>query len=333
MDSVTQFVLGASISGAILGPRIGAKSLLIGGLVATLPDLDSFIPFDDPIDNMTNHRGFSHSVFVQTLITPVIGFIIGKIIPSTWKEKKHLFLMVWLVLITHSLLDSLTTYGTQLFWPLNVGPPVAIPSIFIIDPVYTLLLFAGVLTMFFRRKTDGKGIRANRILLAISCGYLAIGLTGNTIISSRATASAQFENMRIHVQPTPFNLLIWQVTGVSDDKLATGMTNLFLDCGITHIIEADRRAIPWGMENAPPSVQRLEWFTDGFYSYSLRNGKQTISDLRIGFFPSYPFSFMFANGSTEKAELFPPERINVSYQERAGDIFRIMGETVKGCQE
>ncbi|PHQ71028.1 MAG: hydrolase, partial [Sneathiella sp.] len=124
MDSVTQFVLGASISGALLGPRIGAKSLLIGGLVATLPDLDSFIPLDNAIDNMTYHRGFSHSIIVQTLITPVVAFIIGKIIPSVWEDKKRVFLTVWLVLVTHSLLDSLTTYGTQIFWPLNVGPPV-----------------------------------------------------------------------------------------------------------------------------------------------------------------------------------------------------------------
>ena len=96
MDSVTQFVLGASISGALLGPRIGAKSLLIGGLVGTLPDLDSLIPIDDAIDSMTYHRGFSHSVFVQTALSPVIAVVIGKIFPSSWAHKKILFLTVWL---------------------------------------------------------------------------------------------------------------------------------------------------------------------------------------------------------------------------------------------
>src|SRR5690606_11196498 len=139
MDSVTQFLLGASISGALLGPRIGAKSLLIGGLVATLPDLDAFIPYDDPIDRMTHHRGFSHSLIVQTMVTPVITLAVAKIVPAARAHLKTLLATIWLVLVTHSLLDALTTYGTQLFWPLQVGPPVAFPAIFIIDPIYSLL--------------------------------------------------------------------------------------------------------------------------------------------------------------------------------------------------
>ena len=331
MDSVTQFVLGASISGALLGPRIGAKSLLIGGLVATLPDLDSFIPLDNAIDNMTYHRGFSHSIIVQTLITPVVAFIIGKIIPSVWEDKKRVFLTVWLVLVTHSLLDSLTTYGTQIFWPLNVGPPVAIPSIFIIDPIYTLLLLAGVLTMAFARNKPGKGLRANRVLLALSCGYLAIGLTGNAVVSKRAMASPSFEGMRIHVQPTPFNLLVWQVTGVSDNKMATGFTSLAGDCGVQHVVTADRRRAPTGLAQTPASVERLEWFTDGFYSYGFEDDKQIISDLRIGFYPSYPFSFRFAQGTAAGATPIPPEKIDISYQERAGDIFGLIGQTLSGC--
>jgi len=331
MDSVTQFVLGASISGAILGPRIGAKSLFIGGLVATIPDLDSFIPFDNPIDSMTHHRGFSHSLIVQTLVSPIIAFIIGKIVPTAWEDKKRLFLAVWLILITHSLLDSLTTYGTQIFWPLNIGPPVALPAIFIIDPIYTLLLLAGVLTMLFARKTVGRGLRANRILLALSCGYLTIGLTGNAIVSSRTMASPAFEGMRVHVQPTPFNLLVWQVTGVSEDKMATGFTSLAHDCGIQHVVTADRGASPKGLNETPPAVARLEWFTDGFYSYGFEGNKQVISDLRIGFYPSYAFSFRFANGTETDVTPIPPEKIDVSYEDRADDIFGLIGDTLNGC--
>jgi inner membrane protein len=39
-----------------------------------------------------------------------------------------------LVLLTHPLLDSFTSYGTQLFWPL-MPTPTAWSSIFIIDPL------------------------------------------------------------------------------------------------------------------------------------------------------------------------------------------------------
>jgi inner membrane protein len=331
MDSVTQFVLGASISGALLGPRIGAKSLLIGGLVATIPDLDSLIPYGDAIDNMTYHRGFSHSILVQTVFTPAIAFIIGKIAPSTWMHKRMLFFTVWLTLVTHSLLDSLTTYGTQIFWPLNAGPPIAHPSIFIIDPIYTLLLLVGVLTVFFARKTSGGGFRVNQILLAASSAYLAIGLTGNAVIASRAAADPAFQDMRIHVQPTPFNTLLWQVTGVSDDKYATGFISLIGNCGVKKVISTSRQNSAPGMLIVPASVKRLEWFTDGFYTYAEQDGKLSITDLRIGFYPSFPFSFEFAREKNGKMIAQPPEKVSLSYQNRASDIFGLMGDTILGC--
>ena len=43
MDSITQFALGAAVSGVLLGPKIGArKAVLLGGVLGTLPDLDTF---------------------------------------------------------------------------------------------------------------------------------------------------------------------------------------------------------------------------------------------------------------------------------------------------
>lgn len=333
MDSVTQFLLGASISGALLGPRIGPKALLIGGVVATLPDLDSLVPLDDAIDNMTYHRGFSHSVFVQTALSPFIALTIGKIVPSTWQHKKALFLTVWLALITHSLLDSLTTYGTQIFWPLEIGPPVALPAVFIIDPIYTLLLLIGFAAILVARNRPGGGYHANRIMLALSCAYLAIGLTGNTIISNRASADPNFRDMRIHVQPTAFNLLVWQVTAISEDKIATGLTSLVNNCGVRNLITIPRHQIPLGISEIPPSVKRLEWFTDGFYSYGEKDGALTITDLRMGFYPNYVFSFKFAENGAEKANLIPPERIRVTYEDRANELFTLVADTLNGCDE
>ncbi|MZR29149.1 metal-dependent hydrolase [Sneathiella litorea] len=331
MDSVTQFVLGASISGALLGPRIGAKSLLVGGIVATLPDLDSLVPLDDVIDNMTYHRGFSHSVIVQTALAPFIAYVVGKIVPSSWEHKKTLFLTVWLALITHSLLDSLTTYGTQIFWPLEIGPPVALPAVFIIDPVYTLLLLIGISAIFFARNRPGGGFRTNRIMLALGCAYLAVGLTGNTIISSRASADPQFRDMRIHVQPTAFNLLVWQVTAISEDRIATGLTSLFNDCGIRSLVTVPRQQIPSGIAEIPPSVKRLEWFTDGFFTYGEKDGARTITDLRMGFYPNYVFSFKFAEGPMDNMIIIPPEQIQLTYRDRADEMFSQMAETLKGC--
>src|SRR5690606_41671741 len=74
---------------------------------------------------------------------------------------------LWLVLATHPLLDAMTAYGTQLLWPLT-PTPTAWSSLFIIDPFYTLPLFATVtaaLIMGMRpaltRTLDRKSTRLN----------------------------------------------------------------------------------------------------------------------------------------------------------------------------
>ena len=55
MDSLTQFTLGAALGQAVLGRKLGWRAALAGGLVATIPDLDVMVPFDDPIADFTYH--------------------------------------------------------------------------------------------------------------------------------------------------------------------------------------------------------------------------------------------------------------------------------------
>jgi inner membrane protein len=46
----------------------------------------------------------------------------------------------FIVLEASVLLDLLTIYGTQIFWPFDTTP-MAIPVLFIIDPLFTLPVF------------------------------------------------------------------------------------------------------------------------------------------------------------------------------------------------
>src|SRR6056297_1713665 len=146
MDSITQAALGASLAGAVAGKTLGRPVLLIGAALGTLPDLDVVIDYGTAVANFTQHRGFSHSLFILFPLSFLIAYALHRWRPalsySRWLGVSAL------ILLTHPLLDAFTTYGTQLFWP--SGPPIAINSIFIIDPLYTLPLLAGVLVFLFR---------------------------------------------------------------------------------------------------------------------------------------------------------------------------------------
>ena len=108
MDSVSQFVLGSSVAAAIVGPKVGARALLLGGVVATLPDLDSFLPYENALDAVTYHRGFTHSLLVQTAVSPLIAGLAHQVFKKHQVSYLLMLVTVWLCLITHSFLDSLT---------------------------------------------------------------------------------------------------------------------------------------------------------------------------------------------------------------------------------
>lgn len=122
---------------AVLGKKVGNKAMLYGAIAGTIPDLDALAgQFTDTITAVEIHRGFSHSIVFSLLAAPVLGFLISKLerkSPAGWMDWS--LLMFW-GLFTHPILDSFTTWGTQLFWPLDIR--LAFKSVFVIDPLYTL---------------------------------------------------------------------------------------------------------------------------------------------------------------------------------------------------
>ncbi len=335
MDSVTQFVLGASVSGALLGSRLGARALLIGGVVATLPDLDSFVSYGNAIDDMTYHRGATHSLLVQTAVAPVVAFAVTRLVPATREYFGRVLLTVWLCFVTHSLLDSLTTYGTQLLWPLEVGPPFALPSVFIIDPVYTLMLLIGIIVFWLRRQTPDRAAKAVAVMLAAGTAYLALGIGTGMALRARAEADPKFAGMRVHVQPTPFNIVFWQVLGVDEDRYVAGLTSIFPGCPIIATMTEPRLAAPPDGREVSASVKRLEWFTDGFYTYRDKGDALAITDLRIGFHPTFVFSFDFArkaNAGESFADIKPTEAgTGPGGAERLAGVFGEISDTLNSC--
>ena len=134
MDSLSQLVLGAAVGGAVLGHRAGPTAMRWGGVVATLPDLDVFVSLGDPVSDFTYHRSATHSLLMQSLAAAPIAWLILRFHARERERWRSWILLVWLALVTHSLLDLCTIYGTQLLWPLT-NHPFAVGSVFIIDPL------------------------------------------------------------------------------------------------------------------------------------------------------------------------------------------------------
>lgn len=302
MDSLSQIALGAAVGIAVMGRRTTVgRAALWGAVCGTLPDLDVLIDHGDAVRNMTLHRAESHALFFLTLAAPPIAAAIATA-HREWDRYRHWCLAVWLVLITHPLLDTMTVYGTQLLRPFT-DYPFAVGSVFIIDPLYTLPLIVGIALAL---RGGARGLHGNRVGLVLSTLYLAWGVVAQHEVRSVAEHAlhAQAPDVeRILVTPTPFNSLLWRVVAVTPDHYFEGYRSLFDGDAPIRFVRFERR-----MDLYPPlrdtePVARIAAFSHGFFTMSEAGGQVRIADLRMGQAPY--FFFTFAVGRHEGERLQP----------------------------
>lgn len=312
MDPLTQILLGAAVGHATLGARVGRKALFWGAVFGGIPDLDVFVPHPDEVAAVTNHRGFSHSLVTHTVVAPVLGAGLARLHAKDGVSIARWTLLVWFALATHALLDATTIYGTQLFWP-STGPPAGLGSIFIIDPVYTLLLLTGVLWAAFARRRVASGRRANWIGLGLSSAYLAAAIVIQAQVRDIAESElARQEATHNHLiaTPTPFNLVLWRLVAMTPDGYREGFYSL-LDPKpeVRFVHYPSNEKLLSSIEDAP-AVVRLRWFTKGIVRVREMEGRVEITDLRMGFEPRYVFSFVVGRRQDGRIHpLDPPERV------------------------
>jgi len=268
MDSLTQIALGAAVGTAVLGRKIGARAALWGAVCGTLPDLDVLVPYGDPVRDFTFHRAESHSLFWLTVASPFIAWIIARLQRHARVGFREWWLLAWLALVTHPLLDAFTVYGTQLLLPFS-DYPVGVGSVFIIDPLYTVPLLVGLAAALRLRSRDpGGAMRWNAAGLALSTLYLAWTLAAQSHVEGvvhRTLGATPLAQSRVLVTAAPFNTLLWRVVVMDDGGYHEGYYSLFDDrpgvrlarhASDTSLLEPLRH--DW-------SVRRLAWFSKGFY--------------------------------------------------------------------
>jgi inner membrane protein len=316
MDSVTQAALGAVVGHSVMGRYVGRLAPVLGAALATLPDLDVFISFGGAVEDFTYHRGFSHSLFVHLLATPIIVWLILKCHSSSRPYRNQWAITVLAIFWTHALLDTFTVYGTQLLWPFT-DHPFGISSVFIIDPFYTVPLLVGLLLACMCGWKTQKAKKVAIAVLCVSTTYLSWSVVAKTWLHhnlEQALAKHEIKPKAILTTPVPFNTLLWRVLILEGSTYSVGHVALWDDPATI-----DFRSYPKGEELLEGiadqwDIKRLAWFTKGFYRAAERGDQIVISDLRMGFEESYAFNFAIANklpgGDVEviKAERVEDER-------------------------
>lgn len=290
MDSLTQIVLGAAVGEGVAGRKIGNKAMVVGAVAGTIPDLDVVVrPLQDVVEYLSFHRSFTHSISFAILFSPLFAWLMGKFFPRWNVSFARWTWLYFLGFFTHALLDCFTTWGTQIFYPFT-NYSVALYSVFVIDPSYTVPFLACLIVASLYHRTNMKRAIWNYAGIIWSTGYLMFTVWAQSQANQLFEEAWEEKGIDYDgyiTKPTPFNAIFWSTTAKSDSGFHSGFHSLLAD-------KAEKihfRYLPQRKELlAPylphPKLERLLEITKGYYTVApAKSGKGIyINDLRFGEF-------------------------------------------------
>ena len=283
MDSLTQIVLGAAVGEAVLGRKIGNKAMLYGAIAGTIPDLDVLASyFTDTVSALEIHRGFSHSIFFSMVFAPIFGWLISKFERRSIASWKDWSLLMFWGLFTHPVLDSFTTWGTQLFWPFEIR--LAFKNIFVIDPLYTLPFLVFLILAMRAERGSPKRRKLNNLGLIVSSLYLliSIGLKGVTYLKFEDALEKQnISYLDLQTKPAPFNTILWTANVELKEAYLIGNYSLF-DTKPIQFKSYPKNHEILGDLKSEDKVQRLIGISDGWYTILQKDDQLYFNNLQFG---------------------------------------------------
>lgn len=317
MDTITQALLGSAVAYSVAGRKAPRAAVLYGAGFGILPDLDIFIQYANDLDSMTLHRSWTHSWIVQSLLAPMMAFLMWKL--DNRMDYRRWFILIWLVWITHSGLDALTVYGTQLFWPF-MPPPASIGSIFIIDPVYSLPLAVGFLAILV---AAGKRLSQRMMIggLLFSSAYLVWGLGAQywmTQQTQQALAEQQIDYQHIKVTPAPLNSLLWRIVVIDEAVYYEAFRSVFDGNAQFEFTQFDRAIELKQFLPNQSDIERIDWFTQNNYKLEQQDNRIVATDLRMGMEPNYFFRFQLAEILNDEVIELIPQQLPMPRNAREG---------------
>lgn len=292
MDPITQGAFGAVFAQLQGKKRTLAQAAIIGGLAGMAPDLDILIrSSQDPLIALEYHRHFTHSL----LFIPFGGLIVSAFLhPLLGRRFGVSFLqtLIWCIIgfSTHALLDSCTSYGTQLLWPLS-AVRFAWDTISVIDPLVTLPLLTMVIL---------GAVKKRRRYTFIGIAWLALYFSLSTFQHQRALDEGQklassrgIEVLKIEAKPSFANILVWKI--ITSTKESFYIDAIKIGWGEPIIWEGEsvkklsiERDLPWLDRSSQQAkdIERFRWFSKGYLALD-KNNPHKIGDIRYSLVPHH----------------------------------------------
>jgi inner membrane protein len=225
MDSITHTLTGGVIAKAIGDEKVGHWGTIAGLSMGFFPDSDFVLGLFNHQFYLQYHRDFTHSLLLIPFYALFFSWLFVKISkrPHLW----NFYRICLSVMVSHVLLDLLTSYGTMIFSPFFEHRFVW-DLIFIIDLIFSGIIFLPwLVSLFWKKKARWvcRGSLIGLILYILFCWsqhHQAIKL------SKTFAQSLKEEILQVVSMPQPLSPFRWANYVETKDKIYQGFVDLLI---------------------------------------------------------------------------------------------------------
>jgi len=225
MDSITHALTGAVIAKAIDDEKIGNWGTIAGLAMGLFPDSDFILGLLNRQFYLEYHRDFTHSFLLLPFYALFFSWLFVKI------SKRHTFWSFYKicvpVLVSHVILDLLTSYGTIIFSPL-FEHRYSWDLVFIIDLVFSgIVFFPLIISMFWKNKARWI-CRGSLIGLTLYILFCWVQHHRALELAKAFSRNLSEEVIQIASLPQPISPFRWANYVETKDKVYQGFMDLHL---------------------------------------------------------------------------------------------------------
>ena len=290
MDPLSQGVIGAVAAQQKTTKNHFVTATILGFLSGMAADLDIFIrSSNDPLLYLEFHRQFTHSL----IFIPIGGFVCAIFFYYLFLRNKDItfkqtYIYSTLGYATHGLLDSCTTYGTQLLWPFT-DDRIAWNTISIIDPLFTIPLLSLIIIAVIKKKKVISYLALSWVIFYSIFGLIQkerAETIGNGLANTRG-----HDLINVVAKPSFANLIVWKIIYTTKDSYYIDAVRLGLEENVIEGVKIDKlniqKSFPWLdlKSQQARDIERFRWFSNGYLALSETHPNRII-DIRYSMLPN-----------------------------------------------
>ena len=290
MDPVTQGIVATTAAQTYSKKNNLIIASIIGFLAGLAPDIDIFIRSNtDPLLFLEYHRQFTHSLFFIPIGSFICAFTFYYLFAKKFSFSfKETYIYSTIGYATHGIIDSFTTYGTQLLWPFT-DERFAWNTVSVIDPLFTLpVIILCVLTLMKNnRKYSFYAIMW--MLIYQLAGFVQKNRAENIVYDYAKLKGHDIQN--IEAKPSFANIIVWKVIYSDDTNFYVNAVKLGMSYKIypgERIKRLDvKKDFDWldADSQQAKDIERFRWFSNNYLGIAKKD-VNIIYDIRFSSIPN-----------------------------------------------